>query len=70
MRVGDIVTWRGREDLAEHPTPYRRLGTIVAKGSQHRGDTEETTFDVYWWCSENIVPFWEDQLEEPSYASR
>ena len=66
MQVGDIVTWKQREGLAEHPTPFHRLGTIVAADSQMRGDTEEITFDVYWWGSERVVPWWESQLEYPS----
>ena len=66
MRVGDIVTYKQREDLAEHPTPFHRLGTIVKAGSQRRGDTEETTFDVYWWGAKEIIPWWESQLEYPS----
>lgn len=63
MKIGDIVTYKQREDLAEHPTPFHRLGTIVKSDSQRRGDVEEVTFDVYWWGSENIVPWWKNQLE-------
>jgi len=70
MQIGDVVTYKQREDLAEHPTPYHRLGTVVRTGTQMHGDTEKKTFDVYWWDSANFVMFWEDQLEEPSYASR
>ena len=46
MKVGDLVTYKQREDLAEHPTPFSRLGTVV------RQCPIDFCFEVYWWDSE------------------
>ena len=60
MKVGDLVTYLQRPDLAAHPTPYGRLGTIV------RQCPVDFRFEVYWWGSENKVWYEEKGLDNPS----
>ncbi len=77
MKVGDVVTYKQREDLAEHPTPLHRLGTIVGENGNAKavpllpGDITDQTviFEVYWWSSKNTVSYTEERLDYPSLTT-
>jgi hypothetical protein len=74
VKVGDIVTYKQRGSLGEHPTPFRRLGTIVSEnGKAHLVPSWEkwrtkaqVIFEVYWWDSKNTVSYTEEGLDHPS----
>ena len=78
MKIGDVVTYRQREDLAEHPTPVSRLGTIVSDNGNAKAVpllptniTDRTViFEVYWWSSKNTVSYVEEGLDYPSLEAR
>jgi hypothetical protein len=78
MKIGDIVTYKQREDLAEHPTPVSRLGTIISEngnakavpGGWFDAEPEAVIFEVYWWHSENTVSYVEEGLDYPSLEAR
>jgi hypothetical protein len=78
MKIGDVVTYRQREDLAAHPTPFRRLGTIISENGNAKAVpllptdiTDQTViFEVYWWDSKNTVSYVEEGLEYASVEAR
>ena len=78
MKIGDVVTYKQREDLAEHPTPVSRLGTIVSDNGNAKAVpllpaniTDQTViFEVYWWSSKNTVSYVEEGLDYPSLEAR
>ena len=76
MKVGDLITYKQRPDLAAHPTPFRRLGTIVGENGNPKAvpclptDNSPVIFEVYWWDSENIVSYEERGLDYPSLETR
>ncbi len=57
MKVGDLVTWKQREDLQEFPCPWGRLGIIVDM------DPDDYGCEVYWYASENKVWWSKKALE-------
>ena len=62
MKIGDLVTWKGREDLHESPPPYRRLGIIVDMDTAWKNSTDYGC-EVYWYASENKVWWSKKDLE-------
>ena len=78
MKIGDVVTYKQREDLAEHPTPIGRLGTIISENGNakavpllHTPTTPPAViFEVYWWSSKNTVSYVEEGLDYPSLEAR
>jgi len=78
FKIGDVVTYKQREDLAEHPTPVSRLGTIVSDNGNAKAVpllpaniTDQTViFEVYWWSSKNTVSYAEEGLDYPSLEAR
>ena len=77
MKIGDVVTYKQRADLAEHPTPWHRLGTIVSKNGNANAvpclpgtDIPRVVFEVYWWGSKNTVSHEEPGLDYPSLEAR
>ncbi len=78
MKIGDVVTYKQREDLAEHPTPVSRLGTIISENGNAKAVpllpaniTDQTViFEVYWWSSKNTVSYAEEGLDYPSLEAR
>ena len=76
MKVGDVVTYKQRPDLAAHPTPWHRLGTIVSENGNAKAvpllptDNPPVIFEVYWWDSKNTVSYVEEGLEYASVEAR
>jgi len=78
FKIGDVVTYKQRADLAEHPTPWHRLGTIVSENGNAKAVplsptdiTDQTViFEVYWWSSKNTVSYVEEGLEYASVEAR
>jgi hypothetical protein len=78
MKIGDVVTYKQREDLAEHPTPISRLGTIISESGNAKAVpllptniTDQTVvFEVYWWGSKNVVSYIKEGLDYPSLEAR
>ena len=68
FKVGEVVTYKQREDLAEHPTPYRRLGTIIDRFVAIADNSSR--FEVHWWDSENTSWYEEKGLDYPSLEAR
>ena len=62
MKIGDLVTYKQREDLQEFPCPYGRMGIIIRMGPERFEESEEE-FEVYWYDSQNIVLWHEKALE-------
>ena len=78
FKIGDVVTYKQRADLAEHPTPWHRLGTIVSENGNAKAVplsptdiTDQTViFEVYWWDSKNTVSYETRGLDYPSLETR
>ncbi len=78
MKIGDIVTYKQREDLAERPTPVSRLGTIISENGNANAvpggflpaEPNPVIFEVYWWSSKNTVSYVEEGLDYPSLEAR
>ena len=78
MKIGDVVTYKQREDLAEHPTPIGRLGTIISENGNAQAvpllptniADQTVIFEVYWWSSKNTVSYAEEGLDYPSLEIR
>ena len=78
MKIGDVVTYKQREDLAEHPTPVSRLGTIISENGNAQAvpllrtdiTDQSVIFEVYWWSSKNTVSHVEEGLDYPSLETR
>ena len=78
MKIGDVVTYKQREDLAEHPTPIGRLGTIISENGNAKAVPllhaptipPAVIFEVYWWGSKNTVSYVEEGLDYPSLEAR
>ena len=62
MKIGDLVTWKQREDLRESPPPYRRLGVIVAIEGGRLKEMPPRC-EVHWYGSGNKVWWAIDELE-------
>ena len=60
MKIGDLVTYKQREDLQAFPCPWGRMGIILGIAP---GGLAELEFEVYWYGSENIVSWAEQALE-------
>ena len=62
MKIGDLVTWKQREDLRVSPTPYRRLGIVV---DIEGGRLKELAprCEVHWYESANKVWWAIEELE-------
>ncbi len=62
MKVGDLVTWKQREDLKESSCPWRRLGVVV---NTEGGRLKELSrrCEVHWYESGNKVWWAIDELE-------
>ena len=62
MKIGDLVTWKQRDDLKESPCPWRRMGIIVDIDTAWI-DPSDYRCEVYWYSSENKVWWEEAELE-------
>ena len=62
MKIGDLVTWKQREDLKEAPIPYRRLGFVGAIEEEGLKEVSPRC-EVYWYQSGNKVWWAIDALE-------
>jgi len=62
MKIGDLVTYKQREDLQAFPCPWSRMGIIIRMGPGRFKESEEE-FEVYWYGSQNIVLWQEKALE-------
>ena len=64
MQVGDLVTWKQRDDLRELPCPWRRLGIIVGLVPPAWDEFDvERRCNVHWYESGNTVNWAIDELE-------
>ena len=62
MKVGDLVTWKQREDLKESSCPWRRLGIVVAIERGRPKDLPDRC-EVHWYDSGNKVWWAQNELE-------
>ena len=62
MKIGDLVTYKQREDLQAFPCLWGRMGIIIRTGPGRFKESEEE-FEVYWYDSQNIVLWHEKALE-------
>jgi hypothetical protein len=62
VKIGDLVTYKQREDLQAFPCPWGRMGIIIRTGPGRFKESEEE-FEVYWYDSQNIVLWHEKALE-------
>jgi len=62
MKIGDLVTYKQRPDLQVFPCPWRRLGIVVGAAPGRLKESSKE-IEVYWWGSENIVAWREEELE-------
>ena len=65
MKIGDLVTYKQREDNQVYPCPWSRMGIIV--GIERLGSSDvkfRPRCEVYWYGSDNKVWWAESQLEK------
>ena len=62
MKIGDLVTYKQREDLQEFPCPWERLGIIVAIERGRPKDLPDRC-EVHWYDSGNKVWWAQSELE-------
>ncbi len=60
MKIGDLVTYKQREDLQQFPCPWHRMGIVLGIAP---GSTTSVEFEVYWYSAGNIVSWAEEDLE-------
>ena len=64
MKVGDLVTYKQREDLQEFPCPWGRMGLILGKGEYStKSGKRIRRWKVYWFGSTNEGYWAADDLE-------
>ena len=62
MKIGDLVTYKQRDDLQQFPCPYNRMGIIISMGPGRLKESDDEA-EVYWYGSENVVVWGKSQLE-------
>ena len=64
MKVGDLVTYKQREDLQQFPCPWGRMGLILGKGEYStKSGKRIRRWKVYWFGSTNEGYWAADDLE-------
>ena len=64
MKIGDLVTWKQREDLRVSPCPWGRMGLIVGLGEYStKSGKQIKRWKVYWFDSTNEVQWVAEELE-------
>jgi len=68
VKIGDLVTYKQREDLQEFPCPWHRMGIIItadgnAKAVPCLPTATQVIFEVYWYASRNVCSHLEKGLE-------
>jgi hypothetical protein len=69
MKIGDLVTYKQREDLQAFPCPWHRMGIIITEDGNAKAvpclprTTPRVIFEVYWYDSGNVVSHLEKGLE-------
>ena len=62
MKIGDLVTYKQREDLRVSPCPWGRLGIIVDMETAWK-NPDDYGCEVYWYGSGNKVWWSKKDLE-------
>ena len=59
MKIGDLVTYKQREDLQEFPCPWHRMGIIITEDENYDawlgliiGENFSGQHTVQWVCSD------------------
>jgi hypothetical protein len=64
VKIGDLVTYKQREDLQEFPCPWGRMGLIVGLGEYStKSGKQIKRWKVYWFDSTNEVQWVAEELE-------